>query len=79
MKRRPKQTTNGQREYKAMSRARQLTYLVADLRPGLHGLGEAFFILLFDPASPAGSVLGVARHCALGAGWGVSSAWPPGD
>jgi hypothetical protein len=32
-----------------MSRARQLTYLVADLRLGLQGLAGAFFILLFDP------------------------------
>jgi hypothetical protein len=53
--------------------------LVADLRPGLHGLGEAFFILLFDPTSPTGSALNVARPYALGAGWGVSAACPAGD
>jgi hypothetical protein len=53
--------------------------LVADLRPGLHGLGGAFFILLFDPTSPARSVLDVAHPCALGAGWGISAASPPGD
>jgi hypothetical protein len=62
-----------------MSLARQLTYLVADLRSGLHGLGGAFFILLFDPTSPVESVLDVARPCALGTGWGISAACPSGD
>jgi hypothetical protein len=79
MKRRPKQTTNRQRKYNAMTWARQLTYLVADLRPGLHGLGRAFFIFLFDPTSPAGSVLDVGRPCALGVWWGVSAACSPGN
>jgi hypothetical protein len=62
-----------------MSWARQLTYLVADLRPGLLGLGGAFFILLFNPVLPAGSVLDVARPCTLGAGWAISTAYPPGN
>jgi hypothetical protein len=53
--------------------------LVTDLRPGLHGLGGAFFILLFDPTSRAGSVLDVARPCVLGVGWGVTTTYPPGD
>jgi hypothetical protein len=62
-----------------MTWARELTYLVAALRPGLHDLGGAFFILLFDPASPARSVLDVARPCTLGVGWGVSATCPSGD
>jgi hypothetical protein len=79
MKRRPKQTTNGQRKYKAMTWARELTYLVAALRPRLHGLGGVFFILLFDLAPPVGLVLNVARPCTLGVGWGVSATCPTGD
>jgi hypothetical protein len=34
-----------------------LTYLVADLRPGLQGLGGTFFALLCDQRSPTRSVL----------------------
>jgi hypothetical protein len=41
-------------------------------------LGGAFFILLFDPTSPTGSVLDVAQPCALGIGWGISDAYTPG-
>jgi hypothetical protein len=46
--------------------------LVAYLRPGLQGLGGAFFNLLFDPESSAGPVLDVDSPCAPGAGRGVS-------
>jgi hypothetical protein len=53
--------------------------LVTDLRPGLQGLGGAFFILLFDPASPAGLVLNVDRPCVLEVGRGVSAACFLGD
>jgi hypothetical protein len=53
--------------------------LVADLRFDLQGLGGAFFHLLFDPASSAGSVLDVDRPCAPGAGRGISAACLPGD
>jgi hypothetical protein len=53
--------------------------LVADLRPGLQGLGGAFSSLLFDPASSAGPVLDVDSPCAPGAGRGVSAARLPGD
>jgi hypothetical protein len=56
-----------------------LTYLVADLSPGLQGLGGAFFILLFDPTPPAGSVLDVERPCAPDVGRGVSAACLPSD
>jgi hypothetical protein len=48
-------------------------YLVADIRPGLHGLGGAFFILLFDPTSPDGSVLDVAPPVP----WAPGGAFPP--
>jgi hypothetical protein len=53
-----------------------MTYLVTDLRPGLHGLGEAFFILLFDPTSPTGSMLDVDLSCTLDVRQGVSTACP---
>jgi hypothetical protein len=53
-----------------------MTYLVADLRPCLHGLGGAFFILLFDPTSPTGSVLDLDLSCALDVRRGVSTACP---
>jgi hypothetical protein len=53
--------------------------LVADLRPGLQGLGGAFFILLCDPRSPAGSVLDIDRPCVFDVWWGVSTAYFPGD
>jgi hypothetical protein len=53
--------------------------LVADLRPGLQGLGGAFFNLLFDPASSAGPVLDVDSRCAPRVGRGVSAACLPGD
>jgi hypothetical protein len=56
-----------------------LTYLVADLRPGLQGLSGAFFILLFDPMSVTGSVLDVERPCAPDVGRGVSVARFPSD
>jgi hypothetical protein len=56
-----------------------ITYLVADLRLGLQGLGRAFFILLFDPMLSAGSVLDVDCPCAPDTGWGVSAACLPGD
>jgi hypothetical protein len=58
---------------------KQQTYLVADLRPGLHGLGGAFFNLLFDPTSSVGPVLDVDRPCASGVRRGVSTARPAGD
>jgi hypothetical protein len=62
-----------------MSWERQLTYLVANLRLGLEGLGGAFFILLFDPTSSTVSVLDVDHPCVPGAGRGVSAACLPGD
>jgi hypothetical protein len=42
-------------------------------------LGEAFFNLLFDPASSAGPVLDVESPCAPGVGRGVSAACLHGD
>jgi hypothetical protein len=53
--------------------------LVVDLRLGLQGLGVAFFILLFDPTSPAGLVLYVDCPCVLNVERGVSTACFPDD
>jgi hypothetical protein len=51
-----------------------LTYLVADLRPGLQGLGGAFFILLCDPGSPTRSVLDARHPCVFDAWQGIDEA-----
>jgi hypothetical protein len=53
--------------------------LVADPRFDLQGLGAAFFNLLFNPTSSAGSVLDVGYPCALGTGRGIFGACLPGD
>jgi hypothetical protein len=53
--------------------------LVTDLRFGLHGLGGAFFNLLFDLALSAGSMLDVDNPCTPGVGQGVSAACFLGD
>jgi hypothetical protein len=52
---------------------------VTDLRPGLQGLGRAFFILLFDPTSLIGSVLDVDRPCVFDVERGISTVYFPGD
>jgi hypothetical protein len=53
--------------------------LVADLRPGLQGLGGAFFTLLFDPTSPARSVLNLDQPCVVYVRRGISAACFPCD
>jgi hypothetical protein len=53
--------------------------LVANLRPGLQGLGGAFFNLLFDLTLSAGLVLDMDSPYAPSAGRGISAALLPGD
>jgi hypothetical protein len=47
--------------YKIVKEIGILTNLVADLRPGLQGLGGVFLALLCDPRSPTVSALDLAR------------------
>jgi hypothetical protein len=51
-----------------------MTYLVADLRPGLQGFGGAFLTLLCDPRSPSVSALDLGRSSVADIRRGVSTA-----
>jgi hypothetical protein len=51
-----------------------MTYLVADLRPGLQGFGGAFLALLCDPRSPTVSALNLGLSLVVDIQRGISTA-----